>query len=425
MASDARGRQGPRARRGSRIRTSARFLLRSLSLRRSPFLLALLAITVGATVIATMLNLEAGLAAKMSRELRRYGPNLLVMPVPDASRWTGTPTLEEDSARGLAARLGGVNTVVAPLLIAAGTITLPDAERGPGGRRGGAPGAAAIVGADLEALRGLYPSWRVEGAWPATGTATAATGGTGADSSPGASPCLLGAALARRAGVTPGRSVVLRVGGNEQTLVVAGVVSTGEAEEEQVFVTLKVLQEMTGLAARVSLVAVSVDGGVEAVARAGRAAQAAIGGSVARPLPQIAASQGAILGKLNRMMILLTAVVLGLTGICLVTTLMSMVIEREGEIGLIRSLGGGDGEILKMFVGEVVILGLLGTLAGLVFGAAGARLIGARLFGTAIEARAGVVPTVLGASLALCLVAVLVPLRRALAVQPAAALRGE
>jgi putative ABC transport system permease protein len=397
-----------------------------LSLRGASYLLALLAITVGTTVIATMLNLEAGLAAKMSSELRRYGPNLLVMPVPIAARGTGTPTLEEDSARGLASRLGGADTVAVPLLIAAGTVTLSDAGRGLGGRRGGAPGAAAIVGADFEALRRLQPSWRVEGAWPATGAAGGTrTAGTGADGGPGASPCLLGAALARRAGVEPGRSVVLRVGESEQTLAVAGVVSTGEAEEEQVFVPLKVLQEMTGLPGRVSLVALSVDGGAEAVARAGRAAQAAIGGSVARALPQIAASQGAILGKLNRMMLLLTAVVLGLSGICLVTTLMSMVIEREGEIGLIRSLGGGDGEILRMFVGEVVILGLLGALVGLVFGAAGARFIGARLFGAAIEARAGVVPTVLAASLVLCLVAVLVPLRRALAVQPAAALRGE
>src|SRR2546428_13688095 len=72
------GRRGSARR--ARVAMSARFLLRSLSLRGSSFLLALLAIVVGATVTSTMLTIRADLTAKMSRELRRYGPNLLVTP---------------------------------------------------------------------------------------------------------------------------------------------------------------------------------------------------------------------------------------------------------------------------------------------------------------------------------------------------------
>ncbi|HEU4401290.1 MAG TPA: FtsX-like permease family protein, partial [Candidatus Polarisedimenticolia bacterium] len=132
-----------------------------------------------------------------------------------------------------------------------------------------------------------------------------------------------------------------------------------------------------------------------------------------------------LLERLDRMMLLLTAVILLLSGLCLVTTLMSMVVERTGEIGLARSLGAGDGELLRMFLGEVGLLALGGSVLGLGLGAVAARLIGARLFGAAIEARAGVVPAVIGVSLALCFLAVVVPLRRALAIQPAAALRGD
>jgi ABC-type antimicrobial peptide transport system permease subunit len=90
-----------------------------------------------------------------------------------------------------------------------------------------------------------------------------------------------------------------------------------------------------------------------------------------------------------------------------------------------RSIGAGDGEIRMMFLGEVSLLGILGGAAGLGLGALAARLVGSRLFGAAIEPRAGVIPVVLAISLALCWSAVLLPLRRALAVQPAAALRGE
>jgi len=125
------------------------------------------------------------------------------------------------------------------------------------------------------------------------------------------------------------------------------------------------------------------------------------------------------------MMVLLTLVVLTLSGLCLVTTLMASVVEREREIGLMRSIGASDGEIVGMFLGEVGLMGLAGGLAGLAFGAIGVRVAGARLFGAAIDLRPGVAPLVLLISLALCFLSVLVPLRRALSIQPAAALRGE
>jgi len=78
-----------------------------------------------------------------------------------------------------------------------------------------------------------------------------------------------------------------------------------------------------------------------------------------------------------------------------------------------------------MFLGEVGLLGAIGAVAGIALGAGLARLIGDRLFGAPIEASLSVVPPVLGASILICLVAVFIPLRRALSIQPAAALRGE
>jgi putative ABC transport system permease protein len=148
-------------------------------------------------------------------------------------------------------------------------------------------------------------------------------------------------------------------------------------------------------------------------------------GSAARPLRPIAAAQGAVLGRLERMMLLLTLVVLILSGLCLATTLMTMVVERESEIGLLRALGAGDRDVVRMVAGEVTLLGLIGGLLGVALGAVGARLIGRGLFGAAIDPRADVVPWVLLIAIAVCWVAVVVPLRRALAIRPALALRAE
>lgn len=367
--------------------TSARFLLRSLNMRGPAFLLALLAVTVGATVTATVLNLKAGLQEKMSRELRAYGPNLLIVP-------RAAATLEEQALDAVPGALGSQVNLV-PVLIAGGTA---------------AGHAATIVGADFESLRRLYPGWRIE---------------PGPTAPPAGPACVLGAALARRAGRRPGDPIEIGTAARKAALAVEAVVSTGEAEDEQVFVPLAFLQDLLDRPGRVSFAALSIHGGASEVERAGAAIDRALPRAQARPLRAIAMAQGAILDRLDRMMLLLTLVILVLSGLCLVTTLMSMVVERESEIGLARAIGAGDGEIFRMFLGEVGLLGVLGALAGLLLGAGVTRLIGRGLFGAAIEPRLSVVPVVLGLSMVICLIAVYVPLRRALAIQPAAALRGD
>ena len=393
----------PRHRRRGWLLMSARFLSRSLRLRAPTLLFALLAVTVGAAMAATMLNLQADVAAKMSRELRRFGPNLLLTPAPNRS----PATLDEQAVHGAAGLEGSA------LLVAAGDVS--DA----GGDGHAAP--AAVIGADFASLRRINPSWRVQGSWPDAG-----------------SSCLVGAALAARAGLAPGGRARVLIGTTRTgvaagpgqpsgalTLQVAGLLTTGEAEDDQVFVPLAVLQEATGLRGRVSLAAYAVDGGVQGVERAARALVAAVPGSTARPLRPIAAAQGLILGKLDRMMVLLTAVVLILSALCLATTLLAMVVEREAEIGLMRSMGAGDGDVVRMFLGEVSLLGLAGGILGLLLGALGSRLVGVRLFGAAVDPRLQVIPMVLLTALLVCWTAVLLPLRRALTIQPADALRGE
>ncbi len=433
-----------------------------------------------------MLGINADLGAKMSRELRRYGPNLLVTPRGDGgtARTAALRPGRLDAAAVAAAAGAALSSPVCPMLIMTGAwrpapvsghSSIPQDAR-PGDQPGrpdsgvesagpaagplAAGAAATLVGAELEALHRLNPSWRVDGAWPAQA---------------GASSCMIGASLAARAGVGKGDTVLVRVpvlgpGGQpapdggadgasasrlaaggpgpsgpgreaargpavpapaerppfrELRLTVAGILATGEAEDEQLFLPLPLLREASGAAdGALSLIALSVDGGAAAVAGAAARIGAATGAD-ARPLHAIAAAQGAVLGKLQRMMVLLTLVVLTLSGLCLVTTLMASVVERQNEIGLMRSIGASDGQIARMFLGETGLLALAGGLAGIAVGAAGARLAGARLLGAAIEFRPGIVPVVLVISLALGFVSVLVPLRRALAIQPAAALRGE
>jgi putative ABC transport system permease protein len=377
---------------------SARLFGRSLGRRGATFVIALVAIAGGSAVAATMLTLKVDLRSKMTREIRRYGENLALAPGDDRAG----ATLDEAAVRR------AIGSAGAPVLLASGEIA-----RGEDGAVG-----AAVVGIDFAAHRRLHPSWRLDGDWPLPPAAD-----------PGAAPvnALVGAALAQRLGIAPGDEASLRLesGGGAIRLRVAGLVRTGEAEEDQVFVPLPLLQERTGSAGRISLAALFVPGGPGEIEAAAARLERDVPGSRATILRPIAAAQGAILDRLDRMTFLMSLIILALAGLCLGTTLFTLVVEREAEIGLMRSLGAGDGDVARIVLGEVTLLGLAGGTIGLLLGALAARLVGHRLFGAPIDPRLSVVPLVLGIALVVSWIAVLVPLRRALLIRPAAALRAE
>jgi putative ABC transport system permease protein len=369
---------------------SARLFGRSLGRRGATFFVALVAIAGGSAVAATMLTLKADLRAKMTRELRRFGENLALVPAEDRPG----ATLDEAAVRR------ALGDAAAPVLLARGEI----------GRESSASEAAAILGIDPAAHRKLHSFWRLDGDWPHS-----------------ADDALVGAAVARRLGLHPGDRVTLRLeaGGEPLGLRVAGTVRTGEGEEDQVFVPLSLLQARTGLPGRVSLATLFVEGGERGVDAAAALLEREIPGARARPLRPIAAAQGAILDRLDTMIWFMTAVILALAGLCLGTTLFTLVVEREAEIGLMRSLGANDGDVARIVLGEVTLLGLAGGVVGLLLGTGAARLIGWRLFDAAVDPRPGVVPVVLAIALGVSWVAVLAPLRRALTIRPAAALKAE
>lgn len=67
----------------------------------------------------------------------------------------------------------------------------------------------------------------------------------------------------------------------------------------------------------------------------------------------------------------LAAIALLVGGIGIANTMVVAVLERRGEIGLRRALGARSGQIAGQFVGEAIVLGGLGGLAGTLLGALG------------------------------------------------------
>jgi putative ABC transport system permease protein len=85
---------------------------------------------------------------------------------------------------------------------------------------------------------------------------------------------------------------------------------------------------------------------------------------------------GSVLDVLTAVVAALGAISLLVGGVGILTIMTIAVAERRAEIGLLRALGAGRGQILALFLLEATLLALVGGALGFVIGAGGAWLIG-------------------------------------------------
>ncbi len=111
------------------------------------------------------------------------------------------------------------------------------------------------------------------------------------------------------------------------------------------------------------------------------------------------------------------------------------VTQRRSEIGILRALGATRAQIRWLFLGESAVTGLIGSLAGLVFGALLARGIAASIgtlindvYGVAqraddVSSSPALLATALGIGISTSIVAAMIPARNAARVDPVQALQ--
>jgi putative ABC transport system permease protein len=112
-------------------------------------------------------------------------------------------------------------------------------------------------------------------------------------------------------------------------------------------------------------------------------------------------------------------------GIGIITIMTISVSERTSEIGLLRALGGRQGQILALFLGEAVVLSSIGGLAGLLLGIGIGE--GLQLALPALPVQPTWKFVILSESIAILigLLAGVLPARRAARMDPVEALRTE
>ena len=71
---------------------------------------------------------------------------------------------------------------------------------------------------------------------------------------------------------------------------------------------------------------------------------------------------------LNGFLAVLGGVSLFVAAMMIVNTLVMAVLERTGEIGLLKSMGASNGDVMRLFLTEAAVIGLLGGIGGLLLG---------------------------------------------------------
>lgn len=146
----------------------------------------------------------------------------------------------------------------------------------------------------------------------------------------------------------------------------------------------------------------------------------------------------------KRMMFIILTLIVAVAAFNLVSTLVMVVTDKQADIAILRTLGASPASIMKIFMIQGSIAGVLGTVAGVAGGlllaynlgavlSAVESLIGAKLLSSDVymidylptDIQLGDVSTIGLISLALALLATIYPSWRAARVRPAEALRYE
>lgn len=275
--------------------------------------------------------------------------------------------------------------------------------------RGAAEEAVLLVGADAERLRRIVDL---------RANLTEGTYRLGGDEA------VIGRSLAEKLGAHVGDPVRVRSGDRESVLRIVGVFDIGnETVNGRWLVTsLRNAQTLLGRPGDITEIDARVADVYEAE-RIAREVEARTGVPTEswmernRDLLTGLRSQDASTTMIR--IFVLLAVAMGIASVLSVT-----VVQRRGQIGILRAVGTSRGTVLAIFLCQGFIFGLTGALLGSSLGAAAGELIeSSALFDITVSPR--LLLTALFVSITTGVLAAYLPARKAANLDPAAAIRGD
>ena len=359
-----------------------RMLMRAAVLRRGRAASALLAMVVAAAVATAMLNLYVDVQAKLRKEFRNYGANVLMVA-------KGDQALPADALDKINGMLAGRGLAVPFAYVVARTSN----------------GQSVVVsGTNLEQVRKLDSWWSVT-SWPANPR-----------------DALVGTRAA--AVVSPqGTPFDLSFQGRTIHLNPAGILRTGASEDSRIYLSSQDFESWNGV--KPSTIEIAASGSPEDVNALIRQLSQAVPAAEVHPIRQIMEGEARVLGKTRATLAAAAALIIATAALCVLSTLIGWVFDRRRDFAIMKALGASEGLISGFFAAEAAALGAVGSFVGFGIGVAVAAWIGRVNFHAPVVPRFNVLPLVFVGSVVVALVSAVLPIFLLRRVQPAMILRGE
>ena len=377
----------------TRNRMYLKMITSSLVRRRSRMLVALLAIAIGSTVLSGLLTIYYDIPRQMGTVFRSYGANLIFLPA-------------ESEAKIVQEQIGAIKQVIdseklvgfAPYIYQSAKVNEQP---------------YMIAATDLESAKSNSPYWLIRGDWPHN-----------------KKEVLIGHEISRNIELSVGDTFIVNTPkpNGDVTVTectVSGIVTTGGVEEEFIFMSLEDIKGIIGYDDRFDVIECSIDGNQEYLKSIADTVSKQVSGITPRLVKRVTESQDVVLSKLQALVWIVTIIVLFLTMICVTTTMMAVVAERRKEIGLKKALGASNSSVVKDFMGEAVMLGLIGGIFGVVLGYVFADNVSISVFAREVSFPVQLAPFTVIASIIITIVSCLFPVRATVDIDPALVLRGE
>lgn len=379
---DVRSKVGTRRAASSHPSMFWRMLMRAAVLRRGRAASALLAMVVAAAVATAMMNLYVDVQAKLRKEFRSYGANIVVVGKDGAS-------LPQDALNRIETVLAGKGMAVPFAYVVART------QSGQ---------SVVVVGTDFERVQHLDRWWSVT-AWPS-----------------GLQQALVGV---RAIGVVSPKNEPfdLSFQGRSIHLKPTGTVRTGAAEDSRVYLSMAHFLAWTGV--QPSTIEVEANGSTEEVNATLRRIAEALPGAEVRPVRQIVEGEARVLGKTRSTLYAAALLIILTSALCVLATLTGWVFDRRKDFAIMKALGASERLVSSFFAAEAAALGAVGAVFGFILGITIAIWIGRVNFHAPVVPRLGVFPYVLAGSVGVALLSALLPMSLLRRVQPAIILKGE
>ena len=386
-----------------------RMLVRAAILRRGRAASALFAMVVAAAVATAMLNLYVDVQAKLRREFRNYGANIILVGKEGGSLPANTLAQVDSILQG--------RGVAAPFAM----IVARTADGQP----------IVVAGTKFDRIQKLDKWWSVS-QWPGDGAASTETNESQNPhpvaqtatrmGHPGSSLALVG--VRALPVVSPkGQDFALTFQGKGLRVAAVGTVHTGAAEDSRIYLSLADFEAWTGV--QPSTIEVAANGSPDEVEGTLKELVAAIPAADVRPVRQIMEGEARVLGKTRATLLAASALIILTAALCVLSTLMGWVFDRRRDFAIMKALGASTRLLNGFFAAEAAALGAMGAVIGFAAGIGIAAWIGRANFHAAVVPRWSVLPVVLAGSMAVTLLSAILPISLLRRVQPAVILRGE